>query len=153
MNSKQFFKQLGMLLYGIDGIYDEYGRKNKIASTNVLWVLYALNDDEKHSQKDICDGWSIPRTTINTIIKDLEQQQMVEMIPIFGKRRKKIRIPDVIVYINGLPLIVIELKSFDEDVINATLEHSYAQLGSNSKHDGYRYDIPTLFNYNVEADV
>ena len=78
-----------MLLYGIDGIYDEYGRKNKIASTNVLWVLYALNDDEKHSQKDICDGWSIPRTTINTIIKDLEKQQMVEMIPIFGIRRKK----------------------------------------------------------------
>ena len=78
-----------MLLYGIDGIYDEYGRKNKIASTNVLWVLYALNDDEKHSQKDICDGWSIPRTTINTIIKDLEQQQMVEMIPILGKRREK----------------------------------------------------------------
>ena len=38
-----------MLLYGIDGIYDEYGRKNKIASTKVLWVLYALNDDEKHS--------------------------------------------------------------------------------------------------------
>ena len=78
-----------MLLYGIDGIYDEYGRKNKIASTNVLWILYALNDDEKHSQKDICDGWSIPRTTINTIIKDLEQQQMVEMIPIPGKRREK----------------------------------------------------------------
>ena len=89
MNSKQFFKQLGMLLYGIDGIYDEYGRKNKIASTNVLWVLYAFNDDEKHSQKDICDGWSMPRTTINTIIKDLEQQQMVEMIPIPGKRREK----------------------------------------------------------------
>ena len=89
MNSKQFFKQLGMLLYGIDGIYDEYGRKCKIASTNVLWILYALNDDEKHSQKDICDGWSIPRTTINTIIKDLEKQQMVEMIPIPGKRREK----------------------------------------------------------------
>ena len=89
MNSKQFFKQLGMLLYGIDGIYDEKRKKSKIASPNVLWVLYALNDDEKHSQKDICDGWSIPRTTINTIIKDLEKQQMVEMIPIFGKRRKK----------------------------------------------------------------
>ncbi|MDD1375069.1 type I restriction endonuclease subunit R [Metamycoplasma hyosynoviae] len=59
------------------------------------------------------------------------------------------RIPDVIVYINGLPLIVMELKSFDEDAINATLEHAYAQLGSNSEHNGYRYDIPTLFNYNA----
>lgn len=61
---------------------------------------------------------------------------------------KNIRIPDVIVYINGLPLIVMELKSFDEDATNATLEHAYAQLGSNSEHDGYRYDIPNLFNYN-----
>ena len=41
-----------------------------------------------------------------------------------------------------------ELKSFDEDATNATLEHAYAQLGANSEHDGYRYDIPTLFNYN-----
>lgn len=49
MNSIQFFKQLGMLLYGIDGIYDEYGRKNKIASPNVLWVLYSLNDDTEYS--------------------------------------------------------------------------------------------------------
>ena len=50
----------------------------------------------------------------------------------------------MIVYINRLPLIVIELKSFDEDATNATLEHAYAQFGSNSKHDGYRYDIPTF---------
>ena len=59
------------------------------------------------------------------------------------------RIPDVIVYINGLPLIVMELKSFDEEATDATLEHAYTQLGSNSEHNGYRYDIPTLFNYNA----
>ena len=59
------------------------------------------------------------------------------------------RIPDVIIYINGLPLIVMELKSFDEEATDATLEHAYTQLGSNSEHNGYRYDIPTLFNYNA----
>lgn len=59
------------------------------------------------------------------------------------------RIPDVIVFINGLPLVVMELKSFDELATDATLEHAYAQLGSNSEHDGYRFDIPTLFNYNA----
>lgn len=59
------------------------------------------------------------------------------------------RIPDVIVFINGLPLIVMELKSFDESATNAELEEdAYTQLGSNSEHSGYRYDIPTLFNYN-----
>ncbi len=59
------------------------------------------------------------------------------------------RIPDVIIFINGLPLVIMELKSFDESATDATLEHAYAQLGSNSEHDGYRYDIPTLFNYNA----
>lgn len=59
------------------------------------------------------------------------------------------RIPDVIIFINGLPLIVMELKSFDEDATNATLEDAYNQLGGNSEHDGYRFDIPTLFNYNA----
>lgn len=59
------------------------------------------------------------------------------------------RIPDVIIFVNGMPLVVMELKSFDEDATNATLDYAYAQLGSNSEHDGYRYDIPTLFNYNA----
>ncbi len=62
---------------------------------------------------------------------------------------KSNRIPDVIIFINGLPLIVMELKSFDESATNATLEHAYEQLGANSEHDGYRFDIPSLFNYNA----
>lgn len=65
------------------------------------------------------------------------------------KENKSIRIPDVIIYINGIPMIVMELKTFDEDATNATLDNAYAQLGSNSESDGYRYDIPTLFNYNA----
>lgn len=36
-----------------------------------------------------------------------------------------------------------------EDAINAKSEQAYSQLGSNSEHNGYRYDIPTLFNYNA----
>lgn len=59
------------------------------------------------------------------------------------------RIPDVLVYINGIPLIVMELKTFDEAGTNATLHHAYMQLGGGSEKDGYRFDIPTLFNYNA----
>jgi type I site-specific deoxyribonuclease, hsdR family len=59
------------------------------------------------------------------------------------------RIPDVIIYINGLPLVVMELKNFSEDATKAMLEDAYDQLGGCSEHDGYRYDIPTLFNYSA----
>ena len=49
---------------------------------------------------------------------------------------------------NGIPLIVFELKSIEygEDTF---IERAYEQLGRNGESDGYRYDIPTLFNYNA----
>nr|MCR5422394.1 HsdR family type I site-specific deoxyribonuclease [Bacilli bacterium] len=43
---------------------------------------------------------------------------------------------------------VMELKSF-EGLEGTLLEDAYNQLGGNSESDGYRYDIPTLFNYNA----
>jgi len=58
------------------------------------------------------------------------------------------RIPDVIIFINGLPLVVMELKSF-EGFEDKLLEDAYNQLGGNTESSGYRYDIPTLFNYNT----
>lgn len=58
------------------------------------------------------------------------------------------RIPDIIIYINGIPLIIFELKSI-EDREDSTIENAYEQLGGNSENSGYRYDIPTIFNYNV----
>jgi len=43
---------------------------------------------------------------------------------------------------------VFELKSieYNEDTF---IERAYEQLGRNGESDGYRYDIPTLFNYNA----
>ncbi|MFO0436574.1 MAG: type I restriction endonuclease subunit R, partial [Sphingobacteriaceae bacterium] len=48
--------------------------------------------------------------------------------------------PDVIIYLNGLPIIVIELKNATDQ--NATLEKAYQQLQT------YHKAIPTLFTYN-----
>ena len=49
--------------------------------------------------------------------------------------------PDIVIFINGIPLVVIELKSATDE--NATLEYAYNQL------TGYRnVSIPSLFKYN-----
>ena len=88
MNAKLFFYKLGKLLYRMDGVYDAYGRSCNIGSPNLLWILYALNDGEKHSQKQICDDWAIPRSTANTIIKDLESKSYVTLSQIKGERRE-----------------------------------------------------------------
>ncbi len=88
MQGKQFFYELGKLIYQIDGIYCSYGRNSKITSPNLLWIMYALNDGNKHSQKQICDDWDIPRSTANTIIKDLEIKGYISLSQIKGKRRE-----------------------------------------------------------------
>ena len=52
------------------------------------------------------------------------------------------KIPDVVVYVNGLPLVLMELKSTSRE--DATIEHAYNQL-MNYKN----VHIPTLFYYNA----
>jgi type I restriction enzyme R subunit len=53
---------------------------------------------------------------------------------------KKQRRPDVVVFINGLPLAVIELKNPTAE--NATIKSAFNQLQT------YKNDIPSLFPYN-----
>ena len=51
------------------------------------------------------------------------------------------RRPDLIVFVNGLPLVVIELKSASDE--NVGIDSAYNQIQT------YKRDIPSLFNYNA----
>lgn len=51
------------------------------------------------------------------------------------------RRPDIILFINGLPLVLMELKSPSKDEVNA--ENAYNQIRN------YMQDIPSIFNYNA----
>lgn len=86
MNSKEFFHSFGKLLYNIDGFYSIYAKKYNVKE-NELWILYALDDGKEHSQIDISENWDIPKTTINTIIKQLEKEKYVELMQIKGEKR------------------------------------------------------------------
>ncbi len=88
MNERTFFYALGKLVYQIDGVYEAYGKNCRVGSPNLLWILYALNDGERHSQKQICEDWAIPRSTANTIIKTLEGKNLVTLSQIEGERRE-----------------------------------------------------------------
>jgi type I restriction enzyme R subunit len=50
------------------------------------------------------------------------------------------RRPDLILFVNGIPLVVIELKSASDE--NVGIESAYNQIQT------YKHDIPSLFNYN-----
>ena len=87
MTSKEYFYEFGKLIYKVDGFYAEYAKKFDVKE-NLLWILYALNDGKDHSQKEICDSWDIPRSTVNTITKELEGEGYVTLSQIKGEKRE-----------------------------------------------------------------
>mgnify|MGYP001466161512 FL=1 len=64
--------------------------------------------------------------------------RFVTQMEIYGFSK---RIPDGIIYINGLPIVVLEFKSAIRE--KATIADAYAQITTR-----YRRDIPRLFIYN-----
>ena len=83
----EFFYKFGKLIYKIDYFYAEVAKKSGV-KPNLMWILYALNDGKSHSQKEISISWDIPITTINTIVKELNNDGYVDLIHIPGKRRE-----------------------------------------------------------------
>lgn len=87
MDSREFFYKFGKIIYKIDGYYSDFAKKENVKA-NLLWIMYALSDNKPHTQKEICNEWDLPLTTINTIIKDLEKQKLVKLLKIGGKKRE-----------------------------------------------------------------
>ena len=87
MNARQFFYNFGKAIYHVDSFYDEFAKQSNVSSA-LLWVLYALNDGQPHTQIEVSTEWELPKTTVNTVIKELQQNGYVELIPIKGKRRE-----------------------------------------------------------------
>ncbi len=108
-----------------------------------------LYDSNKAIMKWVADGFLLKRE--DHLQKDLYIQlldyevfdnnrfRMVNQMEIQGF---ELRIPDGILYINGLPLVVFEFKSSIRE--EATIFDAYTQLTTR-----YQRDIPELFKYNA----
>lgn len=87
MDAKAFFYHLGRQIYHLDAIYAKYAKKSQVAPT-LLWILYALNDGNIHTQREICQDWDLPKSTVNTIIMVLKAKGYITLEPIKGQRRE-----------------------------------------------------------------
>ena len=88
---------------------------------------------EDHTKKDLYIQLIDFETIENNLFK------IVNQLEIEGYEK---RIPDGIVYVNGLPLVVLEFKSAIKE--NTTIKDAYTQLTVR-----YSRDIPELFKYNA----
>jgi len=109
-----------------------------------------LYESNKVILKKICDGFLLKRENrnqkdlyiqlIDYTDKDSNIYKTVNQLEITGFGSP--RIPDAIVYINGLPLVVLEFKSAIRE--EATIHDAFVQLTVR-----YKRDIPELFKYNA----
>ncbi len=96
---------------------------------NGVPVKYFVNGEERNSLVYLLDY----KTVANNTFYVVNQFTYIEN----GSNRR----PDIILFINGLPLVLMELKSPSKDEVNA--ENAYNQIRN------YMQDIPSIFNYNA----
>lgn len=80
-------RRLMIALNQIDGIY-YYIAKKAGTKGNMISLLYTLSDGQPHSQKQICQEWLIPKTTINTLVKECIQKGYVKVSALEKKEKK-----------------------------------------------------------------
>ncbi|WP_201556181.1 type I restriction endonuclease subunit R [Psychrobacter immobilis] len=108
-----------------------------------------LYDTNKAIMKFIADGFLLKREDhtqkdlyIQLIDYDSINKNAYRIISQMAIQGFELRIPDAILYINGLPLVVFEFKSSIRE--EATMFDAYTQLTTR-----YERDIPELFKYNA----
>ena len=72
-------RRLMIAVNKIDGLYYLAAKKCAIKD-NTLTLLYALDDGQPHTQKQICEEWLIPKTTLNTIVKECSRAGYITLI-------------------------------------------------------------------------
>ncbi|MBL0711685.1 MAG: type I restriction endonuclease subunit R, partial [Colwellia sp.] len=92
------------------------------------------------TQKTLTQNAHFTKNNNDTNIYKIVNQLEIEGASLHGKGEK--RIPDGILYINGLPVVVFEFKSAIREE-EASIHDAYVQLTTR-----YRRDIPALFVYN-----
>ena len=86
-NIRETIRQFMMAISKLEKTYE--ARSSKFGSqSSEFWLLYTLNDGQPYSQKQLCDVWGFPKTTINSVIKKCEISGYLTLLPIPGKRRE-----------------------------------------------------------------
>lgn len=109
----------------------------------------SLYEDNAHTLRLLMDGFTIkredssrPNLFINPIDYDFPENNIFKVVNQFEVQGDEKRIPDLVVFVNGIPVVVLEFKSAVKE--ETTIMDAYRQLAVR-----YRRDIPQLFKYNA----
>lgn len=77
----------------LGGLYRMAASKNGL-KLNTLVFLCAIDDGKVHTQKQLCDEWLTPRTTINTIVKECVSAGFISLHSMDHSKEKAILITE-----------------------------------------------------------
>lgn len=109
----------------------------------------SLYEENRHTMSLLMDGFSLKREDVskqNLYIYPIAYDEknlrhnIFRVVNQFDIVEGEHRIPDAIIFVNGLPVVVFEFKNALKQ--NTTIEDAYKQLTIR-----YRRDIPSLFKY------
>ena len=111
--------------------------------------LLRVEDINASFHKYLIEGVPVPyqkegenRTyTVRLIDFEKPEQNDFKVVNQFTIIEYKNKRPDILIFINGIPMVLFELKNMAND--NTTVEQAYAQVKN------YQLDIPSLFYYNA----
>ncbi|MBR2358896.1 MAG: type I restriction endonuclease subunit R [Bacteroidaceae bacterium] len=106
--------------------------ENNVATYRLITEGFALKREDA----------SLPDLFVEPIDFDTENNNIFRIVNQLEIQGREKRIPDGIVYINGLPVVVMEFKSAVKE--ETTIKDAFTQLTVR-----YRRDIPELFKYNA----
>lgn len=134
--------------YATEGLTPSEADSIILRLRSISGTIYEAN---KAVCKMICDGFIFNREDhtkkdlyIELIDFDEPEKNVFKIVNQFEIEgiNNQLRIPDGIVFINGIPVVVLEFKSAVKE--NTTIMDAYTQLTVR-----YRRDIPELFKYNA----
>ncbi|MEJ8767456.1 type I restriction endonuclease subunit R [Oceanobacillus sp. HCA-5259] len=109
----------------------------------------SLEENNRYFHKLITDGIDVSfhkdgqNRSMKAFLIDFAESSNNEFLVVnqFTIVEKEERRPDLVLFINGIPFVVIELKSASDE--NVSIDNAYAQIQT------YKRDIPSLFYYNA----
>lgn len=71
-----------------DGAYYRWARRSGVTFCT-LDLLYALDDGVPRSQKQVCEEWGLPKTTLNTVVKACREAGYLTLETMPGQPRER----------------------------------------------------------------
>lgn len=88
-------EKIRRLMIAIDQIDEAYYKVLRTLGIkdNAFVLFYAIADGNVYSQKRLCDEWSVPRTTLNTIVQEYVEKGYIRLLST-GHKEKEIVLTD-----------------------------------------------------------